>query len=367
MIVATEQEVVSCTSGRWLFAAAGGGWLQCRLQEGVGFVAPVWRDELKWNKMRKKITSSICVNNMKEKNTLAFDSSGFKNEVNLRCDRSGQYKEKESSKDTATRKINCPFMLVGKYSWVYNGWTLSVMCDEHNHPPVQHMEAHPYARRLTTDEYRLVEDWTRKNVEARNILAILKEQNKDNVSTIKDIYNAQSKIHKAKKVGETTMQNLMSLLHTQGYVHDHDTHPLTNELEALFFVHPSSFKIWCAFPHVLIIYATYKTNIYKRPYVEIVGITSTSKTFCIAFAFISEEKEKNYKWVLERLKLTLKGCMLPRVIITDRELVLIGEYIPLDSVDIFWRTLNVSWSEQVDDDDIQCEDVMHRFKEKFSE
>ncbi|GKA26051.1 FAR1-related sequence 5-like protein [Tanacetum coccineum] len=313
------------------------------------------------------------------------------------------------------------------------------------------MEAHPYARRLTTDEYRLVEDWTRKNVEARNILAILKEQNKDNVSTIKDIYNAQSKIRKAKKVGETTMQNLMSLLHTQGYVHDYDTHPVTNELEALFFLHPSSFKIWRAFPHVLIIDATYKTNIYKMPFVEIVGITSTSKTFCIAFVFISEEKEKNYKWVLERLKLTLKGCMLPRVIITDRELVLIGalsyvdeqrlnkykemfvsawtdqslnfgnhtsnraesqhaklkfhvskealdlilnellrlddpefdysmcgcrlrnscglpcEYIPLDSVDIFWRTLNVSWSEPVKDDDIQCEDVLHGFKEKFSE
>ncbi|GJS41375.1 RNA-directed DNA polymerase, eukaryota [Tanacetum coccineum] len=128
-------------------------------------------------------------------------------------------------------------MLVGKYSWVYNGWTLSVMCDEHNHPSAQHMEAHPYARRLTTDEYRLVEDLTRKNVEARNILAILKEQNKDNVSTIKDIYNAQSKIR---------------------------------------------------------------------------------------------------------------------------------EYIPLDSVDIFWRTLNVSWSEPVEDDYIQCEDVLHRFKEKFS-
>ncbi|GKB59830.1 hypothetical protein Tco_0916016 [Tanacetum coccineum] len=44
-----------------------------------------------------------------------------------------------------------------------------------------------------------------------------------------------------------------------------------------------------------------------------------------------------------------------------------GEYIPLDSVDIFWRTLNVSWSEPVEDDDIQCEDVLQHFKEKFSE
>nr|GEW78801.1 hypothetical protein [Tanacetum cinerariifolium] len=62
------------------------------------------------------------------------------------------------------------------------------------------------------------------------------------------------------------------------------------------------------------------------PFVEIVGVASTRKTFCIAFAFISEEKEKNYKWVLERLKLTFEGFMHPRVIITDRELALINAY-----------------------------------------
>nr|GEY08547.1 hypothetical protein [Tanacetum cinerariifolium] len=43
-----------------------------------------------------------------------------------------------------------------------------------------------------------------------------------------------------------------------------------------------------------------------------------------------------------------------------------GECIPLDSVDIFWRTLKVSWSEPLEDDDIQCEDVLHHFKEKFN-
>nr|GEY09386.1 protein FAR1-related sequence 5-like [Tanacetum cinerariifolium] len=233
-------------------------------------------------------------------------------------------------------------MLVGKYSWVYNGWTLSVMWDEHNHPPAQHVEAHPYARRLTTDEYRLVEDLTKKNVKARNILAILKEQNKDNVSTIKDIYNAQSKIRKAQKVGETTMQNLMSLLHTQGYVHDYDTHPDTNELEALFFVHPSSFKIWRAFPHVLIIDATYKTNIYKMPFVEIVG----------ALSYVDK------LWLNKYKEMFVSAW-------TDQSLNF-GEYIPLDSVDIFWKTLKVSWSESVEDDDIQCEDVLHHFKEKFN-
>ena len=58
------------------------------------------------------------------------------------------------------------------------------------------------------------------------------------------------------------------------------------------------------------------------PFVQIVGVTSTGNTFCVAFVFISEEKVDNYKWVLEQLKLTLNECMHPRVIVTDRELAL---------------------------------------------
>nr|GEX13119.1 protein FAR1-related sequence 5-like [Tanacetum cinerariifolium] len=117
---------------------------------------------------------------------------------------------------------------------------------------------------------------------------------------------------------------VMSFLHSNGYVHDFSTNDVTNELKALFYVHPTSFKIWRAFPHVLMIDATYKTNKYNMPFVEIVSVTSTGETFCIAFAFISEEKMDNYKWVLECLKLTLDECMLPRVIITDRDLALMN-------------------------------------------
>ena len=75
---------------------------------------------------------------------------------------------------------------------------------------------------------------------------------------------------------------------------------------------------------MLIIDATYKTNVFNMPFVEIVGVTSTNKTFCIAFAFIKDEKMDSYKWVLEELKLTLNECMHPRVIVTDRELALMS-------------------------------------------
>ncbi|XP_076939181.1 uncharacterized protein LOC143607715 [Bidens hawaiensis] len=198
-----------------------------------------------------------------------------------------------------------------------------MICDEHNHPPVQHMEGHPYAKRLTDDEFSLVAELTRMNVAPRDILSILKERNLSNASTISTIYNARTKIRMSEQAGNSPMQVLMSILHSNGYVYEFTTTG-SNELENLFFVHPISFDIWRAFPHVLIIDATYKTNSYNMPFVQIVGVTSTNKTFSIAFAFMQNEKIESYTWVLNCLKLTLDKCMHPRVILTDRELALVN-------------------------------------------
>ncbi|KAI3508717.1 hypothetical protein L1887_23730 [Cichorium endivia] len=249
--------------------------------------------------------------------------NGFVYKVILMCDRGGEYKSKDTSRSSGSKKNNCKFELDGKYSKQYDQWTLRVICDEHNHPPAEYLEGHPFARRLSDDEARLVEDLTRKNVAPRDILAILKERNENNVSTIKTIYNAQHKIRMAEQAGRTPMQVLMSLLHANNYVYEFTTGD-SNELENLFFVHPKSWDIWRAFPHVLIIDATYKTNKYNKPFVQIVGVTSTQKTFSIGFVFMHREKEANYAWALNCLKSILDDFMQPRVIITDRELALIN-------------------------------------------
>ncbi|XP_076923561.1 uncharacterized protein LOC143585730 [Bidens hawaiensis] len=114
--------------------------------------------------------------------------NGFVYKVVIMCDRGGKYKVKDSSKVSGTKKTDCPFELEGKYSIEYNSWTLTMICDEHNHPPVQHMEGHPYAKRLTDDEFSLVAELTRMNVAPRDILSILKEKNLSNASTISTIY-----------------------------------------------------------------------------------------------------------------------------------------------------------------------------------
>ncbi|KAL4582939.1 hypothetical protein LXL04_007501 [Taraxacum kok-saghyz] len=113
------------------------------------------------------------------------------------------------------------YVIVTRRSKAYvNGFVykmLTVICDEHNHPPAQHLEGHPFARRLSADETRFVADLTRKNVTPRNILSILKEQNKNNVSVIKTVYNVQQKIRMDSQAGKTPMQGLTK---TNGYPFD---------------------------------------------------------------------------------------------------------------------------------------------------
>ncbi|MFQ6660427.1 hypothetical protein Gotur_028958, partial [Gossypium turneri] len=196
--------------------------------------------------------------------------NGVVSYVTLICDRGGEYKFKESSKKSGTKKTNCKFLLVGSYLKQYDGWTLRVICDQHNHPPAQHMEGHAYARRLKENQKKLLVDLTSKNVTPRDILSTLKEQDENNVST------------------------------------------LTNHIQCT------------AKASLVPEYATYKTNKYDLPFVQIVGVTSTNKTFSIAFAFIINEKEENYNWALTCLKLTLEECMYPRVIVTGRELALMN-------------------------------------------
>ena len=67
--------------------------------------------------------------------------------------------------------------------------------------------------------------------------------------------------------------------------------------------------------------STYKTNRYRLPLLKIVGVTSTQLTFSVAFVYLESDKVQNYTWALEMLKSLMDGCMLPRVIVTDRELV----------------------------------------------
>ncbi|KAJ0826392.1 putative transcription factor FAR family [Helianthus annuus] len=204
--------------------------------------------------------------------------NGYVSKVVLMCDRGGVYKsDKDSSRETGTRKINCPFEMVAKFSKKNGSWTLKVKPGEHNHPPGEYMEGHPILKRLTPNEHQLVAELTGKGVFPKDILGVIKERDENNVSTIKNIYNARDKIRATDHKGKSLMEVLMSHLNDKGYTFEISTNRVSNMLEDLFFVPKISYKYFLDFPHVLLMDVTYNTNKYKLPFLEIVGVTSTNK------------------------------------------------------------------------------------------
>ncbi|KAH1232699.1 Protein FAR-RED ELONGATED HYPOCOTYL 3 [Glycine max] len=71
--------------------------------------------------------------------------------------------------------------------------------------------------------------------------------------------------------------------------------------------------------------STYKTNKYRLPLLNFVGVTPTAMTFSAGFAYLEAERVNNIVWALERFRgLFLRNDRLPVVIVTDRDLALMN-------------------------------------------
>lgn len=123
----------------------------------------------------------------------------------------------------------------------------------------------------------------------------------------------------------TDMQHLLKLLEAEKYTCWSRTHEDSNVVRDMFWTHTDSITLLNMFPLVLIMDSTYKTNKYRLPLFEIVGVTSTGLTFNVAFAYMDSERQDNFWWALEKLKeLFFSNTSFPQVIVTDRELALMN-------------------------------------------
>lgn len=63
----------------------------------------------------------------------------------------------------------------------------------------------------------------------------------------------------------------------------------SNVVKDIFCAHPDLVKLLIIFPIVLIMDNTYKTNKYKQPLFEIIGMTSTELIFDVAFSYMESK------------------------------------------------------------------------------
>lgn len=252
--------------------------------------------------------------------------AGRKTFVLLGCERSGKYKpykEEFTRKVTGTRKCECPFRLRGKPLKNGEGWKVNMVCGFHNHGLAETLVGHPYGGRLNKEEKSLLGDMTNNAVKPKDILPTPKDHNEGNVTTVKQIYNAQQQHRRSQKGPRTEMQHLLHLLERDQFVYWHRMVETSDVVRDIFWTHPDAIKLLNAFHIVLLIDSTYKTNRYRLPLLEIVGVASTELTFSVAFAYLEFERVDNLTWVLEKLRgLILKDDAIPQVIVTDRDISL---------------------------------------------
>ena len=135
-------------------------------------------------------------------------------------------------------------------------------------------------------------------VRSRDILHILKQKNKLNVSTMRIVYNVRKKFKVMKYVGGSQMQQLMNKLSEHTYIEIHRSSPDTDTVKDILWAHPASIDLLRAFPRVLIMNCIYKTNMYRLPVIKIVEVKSTDMTFSFAFAYLEAERKGNFHLVL---------------------------------------------------------------------
>jgi hypothetical protein len=242
------------------------------------------------------------------------------------CDRSFKYNVRNSNpmakpRLTRTRSTECPFLL--RATLKDGQWCLFIHHDSHNHEPSYSPIAHPIHRHLPAVATAQVESLSLSGSKPREILSFLRHQGFE--TKAKDIYNLRQQI-RSTKLGarspiEAMVEHLQQSRYTLSYLQNS-----SEQLTHVFFAHPELLILLQKHPYVLLLDCTYKTNHFKMPLLNIVGVTSMHTTFYICFCFLIQETETDYTWAMQQLRdiLVTDGFHLPFVIVTDRELALMN-------------------------------------------
>ena len=189
-------------------------------------------------------------------------------------------KRKVKHEATRPRKCGCLFKVRGYAVREDNAWRLTILNGVHNHEMVSYVAGHLLDGRLMEGDKKIVHNLTNSSVKPKNILTNLKKKRKESMTNIKQVYNERHKFKKAKGGNLTEMQYLISKLEENQYVYyvrekKKKKKKESQTVQDIFWTHPTLVKLFNNFPTVLIMDSMYKTNLYRMPLIEIVGVTST--------------------------------------------------------------------------------------------
>jgi hypothetical protein len=200
---------------------------------------------------------------------------------------------------------------------------LEVINAEHNHEASLDMSGHPYARRLDQESRARVQEMSLAGIRPRDIANALRQSNPEQPIISKTVYNARDQVRRENLDGRTPIQALFDELKDGDFEYDYKQNQ-DGQLTHLFFAHPTSILLTRKYSSVLLMDCTYKTNKFRMPLLNVVGLTCFNTTFFACFIFLKNEKKEDYEWALTCVARLFVDSERPKVIVTDRELALIN-------------------------------------------
>ncbi|XP_074265911.1 protein FAR1-RELATED SEQUENCE 5-like [Silene latifolia] len=189
--------------------------------------------------------------------------------------------------NTATAWCKCKFSMK-VIELEENKWKLVMRSEFHNHALTLYCDGDRYFAKLDEEELAYIDAQVRAHVRPAIISAGLHQRNPEKSRpNRRQIYNRSQKE--------------------------------IDKLTHVFMAHPEAVKMFRSYYYVVLIDSTYKTNEYRLPLVEMVGVTPVGKSFVIAYALVKHESENGYLWVLRKLKALLNDVVQPNAIVTDCE------------------------------------------------
>ena len=173
-------------------------------------------------------------------------------------------------------------------------WKFTVACPNHNHPLEENLVGHSIARRMTTGQESLIINAIATGAPPRAALALAREQDPTFLASSQDVKNLKKKKRKDFLAGRSLIDAFFESLQNSGHTFQVELGS-NGEVVNLFLANPISIELARKYNKIILMDCTYKTNKYRMPVLNIIGITPNSTSFFVGFCFMKQEETGDFK------------------------------------------------------------------------
>jgi hypothetical protein len=203
--------------------------------------------------------------------------------------------------DARSMLCDCPWRVRWKRQW-NDTWIITELVDQHERHQLEGINPAAYSenRPLPAEARETMLDHVQHStVSYRTVASVLNSTYGLSLLS-RDVYNRSYDYTQNKG---TSTRKLIETLRDDGFLYRLKV-DVQNSIEALFFCKPQDVQMARIYGQMVIIDATYKTNRFRLPLVNIVTVDNNLHTVRTALCFVSSEKTSAYTWILQQLSET---------------------------------------------------------------